>query len=503
MKNEYGREISSFTSLQSKSCSQQHHSIPTHQGQKPVVFYDTISSIFDAIPITSGMTLSFHHHLRNGDGVMNMVLAEIQKRKLKDMILAPSSIFPVHAPLVSLINQQSVVKIFTNYVNGPVADAISDGRLRDGIIMDTHGGRPRAIEAGELQIDVAFLACPAVDSLGNGSGKEGPSACGALGYAIADLMYAKHTVLVTDHLIDHLDNPELSHESVDYVVKVPQIGDPTGIVSGTTRPTRYPVARKIAKDTVQLMAELGLIRQGFSVQTGAGGTSLAVAHELGKYMRNHQIQGKFASGGITSFLVKMLEEGLFKDLYDVQCFDLEAVRSYRENPHHHALSASEYANPWNAQAIIKQLDVVLLSAAEIDLDFHVNVTTDSLGRLIGGSGGHADTAAEAKVTIITTNLLKARQSMIQKRVRTLTTPGNTIDVVVTERGIAIHPKRQDLMMKLQGSKLKIVSIDQLYANAITLTGEPTYPTPSQQVIGVVRHRDGTILDTLFKRSKVQ
>jgi citrate lyase subunit alpha/citrate CoA-transferase len=167
------------------------------------------------------------------------------------------------------------------------------------------------------------------------------------------------------------------------------------------------------------------------------------------------------------------------------------------------LSASEYANPWNAQAIIKQLDVVLLSAAEIDLDFHVNVTTDSLGRLIGGSGGHADTAAEAKVPIITTNLLKARQSMIQKRVRTLTTPGNTIDVVVTERGIAIHPKRQDLMMKLQGSKLKIVSIDQLYANAITLTGEPTYPTPSQQVIGVVRHRDGTILDTLFKRSKVQ
>lgn len=503
MKNEYGREIlSPFTNLDSNDRSKQHPSIPTHKGRKPVVFSDTISSIFDAIPITSGMTLSFHHHLRDGDGVMNLVLAEIQKRNLKDMILAPSSIFPIHAPLVSLINQQSVVKIVTNYVNGPVADAISDGRLRDGIIMDTHGGRPRAIEAGELEIDVAFLACPAVDPLGNGSGKEGPSACGALGYAVADLMYAKHTVLVTDHLVKTIDCPELSHEYVDYVVKVSEIGDPKGIVSGTTRPTRDPIARKIAKDTVQLMAELGLIRQGFSVQTGAGGTSLAVAHELGQYMRNHQIQGKFASGGITSFLVQMLEEGLFKDLYDVQCFDLEAVRSYRENAHHHPLSATEYANPWNPNAIIKQLDVVLLSAAEIDLDFHVNVTTDSLGRLIGGSGGHADTAAEAKVTIITTNLMKARQSIIQERVRTLTTPGNTIDVVVTERGIAIHPNRKDLLMKLQGTKLKIVPLDQLYATAIAITGRPSYPDPSSQVIGVVRHRDGTLLDTLFQRSKV-
>ena len=44
----------------------------------------TLSDLFDLIPITDGMTLSFHHHLRNGDGVLNMVLSEIKKMSKKD-----------------------------------------------------------------------------------------------------------------------------------------------------------------------------------------------------------------------------------------------------------------------------------------------------------------------------------------------------------------------------------------------------------------------------------
>ena len=37
--------------------------------------------------------------------------------------------------------------------------------------MQTHGGRPRAIEYGDLVIDVAFIAASCVDKLGNSSGK--------------------------------------------------------------------------------------------------------------------------------------------------------------------------------------------------------------------------------------------------------------------------------------------------------------------------------------------
>ena len=54
----------------------------------------SLSDLFDILKIHDGMTLSFHHHLRNGDAVFNMVLDEIKRRDLKDMVLAPSSIFP-------------------------------------------------------------------------------------------------------------------------------------------------------------------------------------------------------------------------------------------------------------------------------------------------------------------------------------------------------------------------------------------------------------------------
>ncbi|MBE0701242.1 MAG: citrate lyase subunit alpha, partial [Acholeplasmataceae bacterium] len=417
----------------------------------------SISDLFDLIPIKDSMTLSFHHHLRNGDYVLNMVAAEIKKRNLKNMTLAPSAIFPIHEPLVELIKKQNITKIVTNYLNGPVADVIGKGHLKDLLIMDTHGGRPRAIETGELKIDVAFMAVPTSDREGNGNGVDGKSACGALGYMISDLTYAKIKVVVTDHLVNQVDPIEVNQKYVDYVIEVDQIGDAKGIVSGTTKPTKDPIQLKIAKDTAQLIDDLGYIRHGMSFQTGAGGISLAVSNDIKKRMIEKQIQGSFASGGITSFLVDMHEKGLFKRLYDVQCFDLVAVESYKKNPNHLPMSASIYGNPNEENPIVDQLDIVILGATEVDIDFNVNVTTDSNGNIIGGSGGHADTAQGAKLTIITTNLIKSRIPIIKESVTTLTTPGSSIDCIVTERGIAINPRRKDIIQALSNSKLKIVT----------------------------------------------
>ena len=45
--------------------------------------------------------------------------------------------------------------------------------------------------------------------------------------------------------------------------------------------------------------------------------------------------------------------------------------------------------------------------------------------------------------------------MIVDEVTTLTGPGEMIDVIVTERGIAINPIRTDLIAAVQGSKLPI------------------------------------------------
>lgn len=234
------------------------------------------------------------------------------------------------------------------------------------------------------------------------------------------------------------------------------------------------------------------------MQTGAGGTSLAVAGYIRNIMIQNNIHGSFASGGITGYFVEMLKENLFDKLYDVQCFDLDAVKSYHNNQNHLAMSASLYANPYEEAVIADKLDFVILGATEIDLNFNVNVTTDSYGNIMGGSGGHSDTAHGAKVTVITTNLIKSRLPIIKDRVTTITTPGEDIDVLVTERGIAINPKRTDLLDNLKKSKLNIMSIEKLYQLGHKITGTPRKITQSSEVVGVVEYRDGTVIDCIYK-----
>lgn len=462
-----------------------------------IIFSNSLSQLFDEFNIHDGMTLSFHHHLRNGDYVQNMVSEEIFSRNIKNIHYAPSSIFPSNAILSKLIENKNVTNIDTNYLNGPVSKTICEGKLDGLLIMNTHGGRPRKIESGELPIDVAFIACPAVDKNGNGYGGIGNAACGSLGYAISDLKYAKKVILVTDNLVDELPKIELDKKYVDAVLTVEKIGDQKGILSGTTKITKDPVGLKIASLTAKLLNELGLIKNGFSMQTGAGGTSLAVASYVKEIMIKNNIKGSFASGGITGYFVEMQKLGLLDKLYDVQCFDLDAVQSYNNNPNHYGMSGSKYANPYD-DPICDKLDFVILGATEIDKEFNVNVTTDSYGNIMGGSGGHSDTAHGAKVTVITTNLIKSRLPIIKDHVTTITTPGEDIDVLVTERGIAINPKRTDLLAKLKDSKLPIYSIDYLYELAHKITGVPKKIKLSNKVIGYVQYRDGSIIDTLYQ-----
>ncbi|WP_426348348.1 citrate lyase subunit alpha [Alloiococcus sp. CFN-8] len=468
---------------------------------KEVKLLSSIKDSLQEIDLKDGMCLSFHHHLRNGDYVLNMVMEEVCKKGIKDLTLAVSSIFPVHAPLVDYINKGIVTKLYASYISGPVAEAISSGRLKYPVVMQTHGGRSRAIEAGEIAIDVAFVAAPCADSYGNINGVNGPSACGALGYAVADCMYAKEVVAITDNLVPYPAVPiEIPQHYIDYVVSVESIGDPKGIVSGTTKITRDPIGLKIAKDACSVIEASGLLKTGMSFQTGAGGTSLAVAKELKEKMLKKGIRGSFASGGITGYLVEMLESNLFDSLLDVQCFDIEAVRSYRENPRHQGMSASMYGNPHNKGAVVNQLDVVILGATEIDTSFNVNVTTDSHGVIMGGSGGHSDTAAGAKLTIIVSNLMKARLPIIKDRVTTITTPGESVDVLVTERGIAVNPLRKDLIDSLNKAGLKVLTINELKAIAESYTGIPKSTIPSEEIVGVIEYRDGSVLD-LIRRGK--
>ena len=458
-----------------------------------------INSLKEAVKkagIRDGMTISFHHHLRNGDYVVTMVLNLLADLGIKNLTIAPTALFPVHKSIIKHI-KNGVVTAIQGSVNGPIGAMSSQGVFNTPVVLRSHGGRARAIEAGNLPIDIAFIAAPSADIYGNLNGVDGPSACGSLGYVMTDAMYADKVIAITDNLVDYPLVPiSIPQICVDYIVKINKIGDSKGIISGTLEITRDPLRLVIAERVAQVVEASGLFQNGFSFQTGAGGIALAVAKYIGKEMEKRRIKGSFGCGGITGYFVQMLEKNLFKALFDVQSFDLEAARSLKANSNHLEISASFYANPHNKGCAVNNLDTVVLGATQIDTDFNVNVNTESDGVLLHGIGGHMDTAAGAKLTIIASPLLRGRMPIVVDKVITVTTPGETVDVLVTERGIAVNPARKELIVILKKAKLPIKDIQDLKKEAYDLTGIPEEPQFTDKIIGLVEYRDGTIIDVI-------
>lgn len=458
----------------------------------------SIQDVIRTCGLKDGMTVSFHHHLRNGDFVLNMVMAEIAAQGYKDINVNASSLFDVHLPLLEHIENGVVTGISADYIAAGLGRAISKGILAKPVQFRTHGGRPSDISLGRTPIDVAFIAAPTADPMGNCSGKYGKSACGSLGYAYADAMFAKKVVVITDNLVPYpLQDFSISENWVDYVVEVDAIGNPKGIVSGTTQITRDPVGLVMASRAAQVIAHSGLLKDGFSFQTGAGGASLAAAKFLKEIMLKEGIQGSFGLGGITGYMVDMLQAGCFRSLMDVQCFDLKAVESLRNDPRHQELSALQYASPSSRSAVVDSLDVVILGATEIDTDFNVNVHTDSNGYIMGGSGGHSDTAAGAKLSMIIAPMFRARLPIVTDKVTCISTPGKDIDVLVTQGGIAVNPKNTELTRRLKAAGLPIVDIQELKEKTERITGTPRKLPKGDRVVAEVIGRDGTLQDLIY------
>ena len=142
------------------------------------------SSLREAIEragLRDGMTVSFHHHLRNGDYVLNMVMQEIAGMGIGDLTVNASSLFDVHLPLLDHVQSGVVSTIQTDYMAAGLGRAISRGAMANPVQFRTQGGRPSDIARGVTPIDVAVIAAPACDPMGNCSGKYGPSAGGSLG----------------------------------------------------------------------------------------------------------------------------------------------------------------------------------------------------------------------------------------------------------------------------------------------------------------------------------
>ena len=450
--------------------------------------------------LTDGMTISFHHHLRNGDAVIPMVLAELEAMGFKNLTFAPSSIPDSHDCVADYIKSGLIGRLYTSGVRGKLGKLLSSGEVDIPVIIRSHGGRARAVEEGSIKIDVAFLAAPACDCLGNINGTEGPSACGSLGYAITDAKNAAHVIAVTDNLVQYPLSPRISIPQylVDQVVVVGSIGDPAKIATGAARITRSPVDLRIAQDSFRLMKAAGIVEPGFSFQMGVGGASLAAAVYLEEYMADKQITGSFGLGGVGGYMASMHDKGMFRTVFDVQSFDAAVTKSMISNPSHIEIDASWYANPFNAGALVNNLDCVILAALEVDTDFNVNVLTGNDGVLRGASGGHQDTAAGAKLSIIVCPSFRGGVPSVKDRVTTITTPGETVDAIVTERGICVNPRRAELLEAALKAKLPVTEITELKKEVEKLTG---VPEPIEfdygKLLAAVEYRDGTLIDGVY------
>ncbi len=458
---------------------------------------DTVEQAVIKSELKDGMTISFHHQFRNGDRVVNMVMDVIANLGIKDLTLATSSLNTVHDELIRHVENKVITRIYTSGLRGDLAGMISCGSMEEPVIFHSHGGRARAIEAGEITIDVAFLGVPSCDVYGNANGFTGPSACGSLGYAMVDAKHAKTVVLLTDNLVEYPNTPfSIDQDLVDHIVTVDAVGDPSKIATGATRITTNPKDLLIAQNAADVIAYSPYFEDGFSLQTGSGGASLATTRYLTEYMEQRGITASWALGGITSQIVKMHEAGLIKRLLDVQTFDLEAIRSIATNPLHTEIDASYYANPLNKGCAVNKLNIVILSALEIDIDFNVNVLTGSDGMIMGASGGHSDTAIGSGLSIIVAPLIRGRISTVVDRVITVITPGESVDILVTDRGIAINPRRPDLIEHFRGSPLPIYTIQELKERAERVAGKPEPLTFEDRIVGLVEYRDGTIIDVI-------
>ncbi|GBD86583.1 citrate lyase alpha chain [bacterium BMS3Abin03] len=449
--------------------------------------------------LKDGMTISTHHHLRNGDALTNILFDTIKKMGVKNIMWYPSASFPVHEHLIKYLEDGTIHHI-EGSMNGPLGRFVSQGKMKGMGVLRSHGGRYQAVQDGEVHIDIAVIAAPQADPFGNANGLDGPSACGLLGFALADSEYADRVIVVTDNPVPFPCVPwQIQGNNVDFVVEVDSLGDSSKIVSGTTQVTKSPDRLLIAEYVAEFIEAAGIMKNGFSLQAGAGGTNLAFSVFLKEKMKAKGVKARFMRGGSTKYLVEMLEDGLTDFILDGQTFDLEGVRSMRENPNHVNTSPFTSYNFHGKGNFASMVDVAVLGATEVDVNFNGNVVTHSDGYLLHGIGGWQN-CLYSKCTILAIPSFRDRIPVIVDEVTTLVGPGDLIDVIVTERGIAINPKRKDLIKAVKNSGLPIKTIHQIKKEVDEICGgKPAKPKVDRnKVIAVIKWVDGTVIDSVFK-----
>ena len=468
--------------------------------------------------INDGDTISYPHYYRTGDQGLKIVVDKLKEKGKKDIKIYGNAFFDNVDPwLLDAVSDGTIGGIYGNPYR-KLGEHVMKGELLPWRSVGfSHGNRVRKLETGEVNIKVAFGPVPIADIHGNANGIMGKEdqLCGPLCLFVADSEYAEYVCLLAGTVSETLVMPTpISMTHVDFVVPIDVPGLSAGIGSGTLdmeKARSHPFNAQVADNITNVIKAAGVVKDDFNFQVGSG-AGLLILENIRNMLKETGIHANFSIGGVTSLHVDMLDEGTLRQLMHGQLFEPspKVFESLRNNPNHHEITVAYYASVANKENAVNMLDLAVLSTLEVDLEFNLN-TVCANGRIIGGIGGGQDVAAGADLTIIFMPLATGKNGKgfprVVDKVFTRTTPGEVIDVLVTEQYAAVNPRSKSsykdaILERGKDFGVTLVSIEELREKSIAKAKEfgtiPPVAETSDEVLHVIEWRDGSLLDVIRK-----
>ena len=473
----------------------------------------TIEQVMEVI--RDGDTISYPHYYRTGDLGLKFVVDKLRESGKKDVRIYGNAYFDNCDPwLIEAIRDGVIGGIYGNVYRKLGANVVAGELLPWVSVGFSHGNRVRKLQTGEVNVRVAFGPVPIADRWGNANGLLGKPEhlCGPVGLFSVDAELAEYVCLLAGTVSDTVVMPTpISMEQVDFVVHT-EPGLNSGIGSGTLdieKARSNPFNAQVADNITRLIKGSGVVKDDFSFQVGSG-AGLLVLDNIRQMLKAEKIRASFSIGGVTSMHVDMLEEGTLYQLMHGQLFQPSPhmFESMLNNPRHHEITTPYYASVANKESAVNMLDLAVLSTLEVDLEYNLN-TVCAGGRIIGGIGGGQDVAAGADLTVIFMPLATGKDGKgfpkVVDKVFTRTTPGEVIDVVVTEEYVSVNPRshstyKDAIIANASKFGVNLVSIEELHRKsnekALGFGKLPRTVETLDEVVHVIEWRDGTLLDVI-------
>ncbi len=490
------------------------------RGSSPIPHRRSKLTNLDAVVeiLEEGDVISYPHYYRTGDRGLEKVVAILRKHSKRNIILYGNAIFDHTDPWLLQACKDGVIGGIYGNIYKKFGNHVMQGELLPWVTNGfSHGNRVRKLQTGEVHVKVAFGPVPIADIHGNANGVMGKEEqwCGPLGLFAADAEFADYVCLLAGTVSNDLILPAaIPMEQVDFVVHLDPPGLSSGIGSGTLdvgKAKSNPFNALVAENVTKVMKASSVVKDNFNFQVGSG-AGLIVLENIRAMLKEAQIQANFAIGGATTLHIEMLEEETIRYLLHGQLFEPSSrvVKSLLTHPRHFEFTAGCYASVATKEAAVNMLDLAVLTALEVDLEFNVN-TVCANGRIVGGIGGGQDVAAGADLTVMFLPLAAGKEGKgfpkVVEKVYTRTTPGEVVDVVVTEEYVCINPQskstyRDTIKENAKQYGLNLVSIDELHNKSVTKAQEfgtlPPLTETTDEVVHAIEWRDGTLLDVIKK-----